>query len=68
MAFRYVLHPPGLDVQGIAVAEVVANKNGTGVGEGKTKWQIKAFYGEFNSAAWLTDLGSEACNVTKWLA
>jgi hypothetical protein len=57
VTFRYVLSPPGLDVQGIAVAEVEeAKKNGTGVGEGTKKWQIKTFYGEFNSAVWLTDL------------
>ena len=58
VTFRYVLSPPsGLDVQGIAVAEVVeAKSNGTGVGEGDQKWQIKTFYGEFNSAVWLTDL------------
>ena len=53
-----MLSPPsGLDVQGIAVAEVAeAKSNGTGVGEGDQKWQIKTFYGEFNSAVWLTDL------------
>ncbi|THX55634.1 hypothetical protein D6D06_04800 [Aureobasidium pullulans] len=58
VTFRYVLSPPsGLDVQGIAVAEVVeAKSNGTGVGEDDQKWQIKTFYGEFNSAVWLTDL------------
>ncbi|THY29445.1 hypothetical protein D6D01_03544 [Aureobasidium pullulans] len=58
VTFRYVLSPPsGLDVQGIAVAEVIEAKiNGTGVGEGDKKWQIKTFYGEFNSAVWLTDL------------
>ncbi|THX16723.1 hypothetical protein D6D13_01333 [Aureobasidium pullulans] len=58
VTFRYVLSPAsGLDVQGIAVAEVVeAKSNGTGVGEGDQKWQIKTFYGEFNSAVWLTDL------------
>jgi hypothetical protein len=57
VTFRYVLSPPGLNVQGIAVAEVEeAKKNGTGVGEGSKKWQIKTFYGEFNSAVWLTDV------------
>jgi hypothetical protein len=61
-----VLSPPGLNVQGIAVAEVEeAKKNGTGVGEGSRKWQIKTFYGEFNSAVWLTDLKAkiEGCDV-----
>ncbi|KAI4842776.1 hypothetical protein E4T45_08911 [Aureobasidium sp. EXF-8846] len=47
VTFRYVLSPPGLNVQGIAVAEVEeAKRNGTGVGEGSKKWQIKTFYGE----------------------
>ncbi|KAI4720707.1 hypothetical protein E4T48_03067 [Aureobasidium sp. EXF-10727] len=67
VTFRYVLSPPGLDVQGIAVAEVQqAKKNGTGVGEGSTKWQIKTFYGEFNSAVWLTDLRKSivGCDVS----
>ncbi|CAD0109953.1 unnamed protein product [Aureobasidium uvarum] len=67
VTFRYVLSPPGLDVQGIAVAEVEeAEKNGTGVGEGSKKWQVKTFYGEFNSAVWLTDLKSSitGCDVT----
>lgn len=66
VTFRYVLSPPGLNVQGIAVAEVEeAKKNGTGVGEGSKKWQIKTFYGEFNSAVWLTDLkgGIVGCDV-----
>lgn len=63
VTFRYVVHPPDLDVQGIAVAEVQESKNGTGVGEGARKWQIKTFYGEFNSAVWLTDLGSLWCDV-----
>ncbi|KAH0354552.1 hypothetical protein KCU81_g1111, partial [Aureobasidium melanogenum] len=67
VTFRYVLSPPGLKVQGVAVAEVEqAKKNGTGVGEGSTKWQIKTFYGEFNSAVWLTDLKSHitGCDVS----
>ncbi|CAD0099393.1 unnamed protein product [Aureobasidium mustum] len=67
VTFRYVLSPPGLNVQGIAVAEVEeAKKNGTGVGEGTKKWQIKTFYGEFNSAVWLTDLksGITGCDVS----
>lgn len=66
VTFRYVLSPPGLNVQGMAVAEVQeAKKNGTGVGEGSRKWQIKTFYGEFNSAVWLTDLKSviTGCDV-----
>jgi len=66
VTFRYVLSPPGLNVQGIAVAEVEEAKvNGTGVGEGVEKWQIKTFYGEFNSAVWLTDLKSSitGCDV-----
>ncbi|KAG9561478.1 hypothetical protein KCU71_g7101, partial [Aureobasidium melanogenum] len=66
VTFRYVLSPPGLKVQGMAVAEVQqAKKNGTGVGEGSTKWQIKTFYGEFNSAVWLTDLKGKVagCDV-----
>jgi hypothetical protein len=66
VTFRYVLSPPGLDVQGIAVAEIEeAKKNGTGVGEGSKKWQIKTFYGEFNSAVWLTDLKDKitGCDV-----
>lgn len=66
VTFRYVLSPPGLKVQGMAVAEVQqAKKNGTGVGEGNTKWQIKTFYGEFNSAVWLTDLKGKVvgCDV-----
>ncbi|KAK6008592.1 hypothetical protein QM012_000495 [Aureobasidium pullulans] len=66
VTFRYVLSPPDFHVQGIAVAEVEeAKKNGTGVGEGSTKWQIKTFYGEFNSAVWLTDLKSSitGCDV-----
>jgi hypothetical protein len=66
VTFRYVLSPPGLDVQGIAVAEVEeAKKNNTGVGEGSKKWQIKTFYGEFNSAVWLTDLKDKisGCDV-----
>lgn len=67
MTFRYVLSPPGLNVQGIAVAEVEeAKTNDTGVGEGSKKWQIKTFYGEFNSAVWLTDLksGIVGCDVS----
>ncbi|KAI5209187.1 hypothetical protein AUEXF2481DRAFT_5138 [Aureobasidium subglaciale EXF-2481] len=69
VTFRYVLSPPGLDVQGIAVAEVVEvakNETGKGVGEGSQKWQIKTFYGEFNSAVWLTDLkdGIVGCDVS----
>jgi hypothetical protein len=67
VTFRYVLSPPGLNVQGIAVAEVEeAKKNGTGVGEGDKKWQIKTSYGEFNSAVWLTDLksGIVGCDVS----
>lgn len=67
VTFRYVLSPPGLNVQGIAVAEVEeAKKNGTGVGEGSKKWQIKTFYGEFNSAVWLTGLknGIAGCDVS----
>jgi hypothetical protein len=67
VTFRYVLSPPGLNVQGIAVAEVEeAKKNGTGVGEGNRKWQIKTFYGEFNSAVWLTDLKDKivGCDVS----
>ncbi|THW71180.1 hypothetical protein D6D19_07398 [Aureobasidium pullulans] len=67
VTFRYVLSPAsGLDVQGIAVAEVVeAKSNGTGVGESDQKWQIKTFYGEFNSAVWLTDLKNSivGCDV-----
>jgi hypothetical protein len=68
-----VLSPPsGLKVQGIAVAEVemVAQGNATGVdagvGEGATKWQIKTFWGEFNSAVWLSDVKSviQGCDVT----
>ncbi|KAG9846245.1 hypothetical protein KCU98_g6158, partial [Aureobasidium melanogenum] len=67
VTFRYVLSPPGLHVQGMAVAEVQeAEKNGTGVGEGSIKWQIKTFYGEFNSAVWLTDLKGKVagCDVS----
>lgn len=50
VTFRYVLS---------------AKINGTGVGEGDKKWQIKTFYGEFNSAVWLTDLKSSitGCDV-----
>jgi hypothetical protein len=67
VTFRYVLSPPGLNVQGIAVAEVEeAKKSNTGVGEGSRKWQIKTFFGEFNSAVWLTDLKGSivGCDVT----
>jgi len=57
---RWVAHPPGgsQQVQGIDALIVEPSSNGF------QPYQIKTTYGEFNSGAWLADLGRPECNTT----
>ena len=62
---RWISRQLPLPVQGISIAEVqpaIAGQGG-GVGSGAQKWQIKAVLAEFNSGAWLGDLGYPECAV-----
>ncbi|CAD0115512.1 unnamed protein product, partial [Aureobasidium uvarum] len=54
-----------LPVQGISIAAVVpaVEGQGGGFGVGTQKWQISAIVAEFNSGAWLGNLGYPECKV-----
>jgi len=55
---RWVANPGAQQVQGFDALVVEPSSNGF------QPYQIKTTYGEFNSGAWLADLGRPECNVT----
>ncbi|CAD0088092.1 unnamed protein product [Aureobasidium vineae] len=59
------LSAQALPVQGISIATVVPaiEGQGGGFGVGAQKWQISAIVAEFNSGAWLGNLGYPECKV-----
>ncbi|KAH0370488.1 hypothetical protein KCU65_g2459, partial [Aureobasidium melanogenum] len=67
---RWLSAQTPLPVQGISIASVVPAiaGQGGGFGVGPQKWQISAIVAEFNSGAWLGNLGYPECkpasNVT----
>lgn len=61
---RWVSHQEPDQVQGISIGEVQVAKEGEGGGVGVTgKYQIKTIWAEFNSGAWLINLGKPECDV-----
>lgn len=64
---RWRSHQKPDHVQGVSIAVVQPAKEGEGGGVGETrKWQIKAIYAEFNSGAWLNNLGNPQCGERDW--
>ncbi|KAI4852139.1 hypothetical protein E4T44_01679 [Aureobasidium sp. EXF-8845] len=59
------LSTQSLPVQGISIATVqpAVEGQGGGFGTGPQKWQINRVLAEFNSGAWLGDLGYPECAV-----
>ncbi|KAI4731181.1 hypothetical protein E4T49_00786 [Aureobasidium sp. EXF-10728] len=59
------LSAQALPVQGISIASVVPaiEGQGGGFGVGVQKWQISTIVAEFNSGAWLGNLGYPECKV-----
>jgi hypothetical protein len=59
------LSAQSLPVQGISIATVqpAVEGQGGGFGTGPQKWQINRVLAEFNSGAWLGDLGYPECAV-----
>lgn len=55
---RWVAEPGAQQVQGFDAIVVQPSANNF------QPYQIKTVYGEFNSGAWLADLGRPECNVT----
>jgi len=55
---RWVANPGAQQVQGFDALIVEPSTNST------QPYQIKTTYGEFNSGAWLADLGRPECNTT----
>jgi len=55
---RWVANPGAQQVQGFDALVVEPSSNGF------QAYQIKTTYGEFNSGAWLADLGRPECNAT----
>jgi hypothetical protein len=55
---RWVANPGAQQVQGFDALIVEPSTNST------QPYQIKTTYGEFNSGAWLADLGRPECNAT----
>lgn len=55
---RWVANPGPQQVQGFDAIIVEPSSNDF------QKYQLKTVYGEFNSGAWLADLGRPECNVT----
>jgi len=55
---RWVANPGAQQVQGFDALIVEPSSNGY------QPYQIKTTYGEFNSGAWLADLGRPECNTT----
>jgi hypothetical protein len=54
------------EVQGISIASVVPvseGQGGGGFGVGDQKWQISSVVAEFNSGAWLGNLGNPECKT-----
>lgn len=62
---RWVSKQSPYSIQGISIATVQPAKEGEGggFGVGSQKWQIKSIVAEFNSGAWLGDLGYPECAV-----
>ncbi|KAG9948126.1 hypothetical protein KCU85_g5181, partial [Aureobasidium melanogenum] len=62
---RWLSAQEPLPVQGISIASVVPAipGQGGGFGVGPQKWQISAIVAEFNSGAWLGNLGYPECKV-----
>ncbi|CAD0100645.1 unnamed protein product [Aureobasidium mustum] len=62
---RWLSAQTPLPVQGISIATVVPaiEGQGGGFGVGSQKWQISAIVAEFNSGAWLGNLGYPECKV-----
>ncbi|KAH0368212.1 hypothetical protein KCU65_g4110, partial [Aureobasidium melanogenum] len=63
---RWLSNQSPLPVQGISVATVVPaiKGQGGGFGIGEMKWQIENVVAEFNSGAWLGNLGYSECGST----
>ncbi|KAG9672168.1 hypothetical protein KCU95_g17040, partial [Aureobasidium melanogenum] len=63
---RWLSAQTPLPVQGISVATVVPaiKGQGGGFGTGEKKWQIENVVAEFNSGAWLGNLGYPECGST----
>jgi len=57
---RWVAHPGTQPVQGFDALVVVPSNSS----ESPQPYQITTTYGEFNSGAWLADLGRPECNTT----
>ena len=62
---RWLSAQKPLPVQGVSIASVVPaiEGQGGGFGVGSQKWQISAIVAEFNSGAWLGNLGYPECKV-----
>jgi hypothetical protein len=62
---RWVSAQSPFQVQGISIATVqpAIKGQGGGFGTGTQKWQINRVLAEFNSGAWLGDLGYPECAV-----
>jgi hypothetical protein len=62
---RWLSAQSPLPIQGISIATVVPaiEGQGGGFGVGPQKWQISRILAEFNSGAWLGDLGYPECAV-----
>jgi len=62
---RWLSAQSPLPVQGISIATVqpAPEGQGGGFGVGSQKWQINKIVAEFNSGAWLGDLGYPECKV-----
>lgn len=59
---RWRSHQKPDQVQGISIGVVRPTREGETGGVGETgSYQIKAIYAEFNSGAWLKNLGSPEC-------